>query len=57
MHKTLEFPRKYLPKNAVSGKAFNKEGTLKTEVQRERCIAAAKAAKDFLLNAPQKIDV
>ncbi|MDR0576909.1 MAG: pyruvate formate-lyase [Candidatus Accumulibacter sp.] len=35
---------------------FDESGKLIRRVQRERCHAAAKAAKEFLLNAPQKID-
>lgn len=31
-------------------------GEIPPEIQRERCDAAAKKAKEFLLNAPQKID-
>ncbi|MDR3299216.1 MAG: pyruvate formate-lyase [Candidatus Accumulibacter sp.] len=35
---------------------FDASGKLRRRVQRERCNAAAKTAKEFLLNAPQKID-
>lgn len=35
---------------------FNESGKLHHYVQRDRCNAAANAAKEFLLNAPQKID-
>jgi formate C-acetyltransferase len=41
--------------NGVSG-YFDAAGGIFPEKQRERCDAAAKSAKEFLLNAPQKID-
>jgi formate C-acetyltransferase len=41
---------------AQSGALFDASGKLQRPVQRERCNAAARAAKEFLLNAPQKID-
>ncbi len=56
MHTTLEFPRKGSPKGSKSG-ASSKNGGLPKAVQRQRCLEAVASAKEFLLNAPQKIDV
>lgn len=36
---------------------FCEDGALSVETQSRRCSDAAKAAKEFLLNAPQKVDV
>jgi formate C-acetyltransferase len=46
--------RKSASKKALA--SFDGSGRLQPEVQRERCDTAAKKAKEFLLNAPQKID-
>ncbi|MDR1163216.1 MAG: pyruvate formate-lyase [Candidatus Accumulibacter sp.] len=43
-------------KHAGHSGAFDASGGISPEVQRARCDAAAKRAKEFLLNAPQKID-
>ncbi len=41
----------------VHGAMFNSNGFLTKNAQRQRCLEAVQAAKEFLLNAPQKIDV